>query len=240
RLREFTDWVNRLAERSAQGEVMDTVRDLIRDIRYEAWLADNSRDDKAAARRMENVLELTSWIERMGRREDEADSGAGAALNGVGREGDGPDLAARVARLTLMDVLERQEEEDRESRDGVHLMTLHAAKGLEFPHVFMVGMEEELLPHRTSIAEETIDEERRLAYVGITRAQRTLTFSLVSRRRRYGETIECTPSRFLYELPEEDLDWEGSERDPEKRREEGESALAGLRGLLLGNGPATS
>jgi len=103
--------------------------------------------------------------------------------------------------------------------------------------VFMVGMEEELLPHRTAIAEDTIEEERRLAYVGITRAQRTLTFSMVSRRRRYGETIDCEPSRFLHELPEEDLDWEGAQRDPEKRREEGETALAGLRGLLLGNGP---
>jgi len=236
RLREFTDWVNRLADRAARGEVMETVHDLIRDIRYEAWLADNARDDKAAARRMENVLELVGWIERMGGREDEPESGAGAALNGVGQDPGGPDLAARVAKLTLMDVLERQDEEDKESRDGVHLMTLHAAKGLEFPHVFMVGMEEELLPHRTAIAEETIEEERRLAYVGITRAQRSLTFSLVSRRRRYGETIECEPSRFLSELPEDDLDWEGGPRDPDKRREEGESALAGLRGLLLGNG----
>ena len=238
RLREFTDWVNRLAERAAGGEVMATVHDVIRDIRYEAWLADNARDDKAAARRMENVLELVAWMERMGGREDEAESGAGAALNGVGQEAGGPDLAARVAKLTLMDVLERQEEEDKESREGVHLMTLHAAKGLEFPHVFMVGMEEELLPHRTAMAEDTIEEERRLCYVGITRAQRTLTFSLVSRRRRYGETIDCEPSRFLDELPEDDLDWEGAQRDPEKRREEGESALAGLRGLLLGNGPA--
>jgi ATP-dependent DNA helicase Rep len=76
-------------------------------------------------------------------------------------------------------------------------MTLHAAKGLEFPHVFIIGMEEEILPHRTSIEEDGIEEERRLAYVGITRAQRSLVFTLANSRKRDGEKMDCEESRFL-------------------------------------------
>jgi len=116
----------------------------------------------------------------------------------------------------------------------VHLMTLHAAKGLEFPHVFLIGMEEELLPHRTSIEEGNVEEERRLAYVGITRARETLTFTLATRRKRYGEMLECEPSRFLKELPQEDLVWEGAgaEVDPQQRQERGAAHLANVRGLL--------
>jgi ATP-dependent DNA helicase Rep len=129
-----------------------------------------------------------------------------------------------------MDILERADEEG--GGDRVHLMTLHAAKGLEFPHVFIVGMEEELLPHRESLAEERLEEERRLAYVGITRASRTLTFSLASRRRRYGESVDCQPSRFLSELPQQDLVWQGTAVEPEKRKERGQAHLANLKGML--------
>ncbi len=118
-----------------------------------------------------------------------------------------------------MDILERQDEES--GGDRVHLMTLHAAKGLEFPHVFLVGMEEELLPHRTSIEEDNIEEERRLAYVGITRARRTLTMTCARHRRRGGEMIACEPSRFLSELPDEDLVWEGRGQSAVTGRKEG-------------------
>ena len=109
--------------------------------------------------------------------------------------------------MLLMDLLDRQQEEDES--DQVQMMTLHASKGLEFPHVFMVGMEEELLPHRVSIEEDNIEEERRLMYVGITRAKKTLTLTLAGTRKQFGEKMETTPSRFLEEMPEEDVELEG-------------------------------
>ncbi|WP_298139941.1 3'-5' exonuclease, partial [Acidiferrobacter sp.] len=116
---------------------------------------------------------------------------------------------------------------------SVRLMTLHAAKGLEFPHVFLVGWEEDLLPHRASLAESGVAEERRLAYVGMTRARQTLTLSYARRRRRQGGAQETSPSRFLAEIPAEDVIWDGrDEKPPEERLARGESHLKSLRGLL--------
>ncbi len=138
----------------------------------------------------------------------------------------------RGARISLLDMLDR--EEGDKTPDAVTLMTLHAAKGLEFPHVYLVGFEETLLPHRNSTSETAIEEERRLAYVGITRAMRTLVISHARRRKRYGEVIECEPSRFLEELPADDLLWEGRDdgRSPEEKRAHGRARLADLRRLL--------
>jgi ATP-dependent DNA helicase Rep len=140
-------------------------------------------------------------------------------------------LADIVAKIMLMDILERNQ--DEEVNDQVSLMTLHAAKGLEFPHVFLIGMEENILPHQNSIETENIEEERRLAYVGITRAQRTLTFSYCTHRKRYGEITECEPSRFLTELPAEDLEWINKKQlAPEVIKERSRASLASLKTML--------
>lgn len=164
---------------------------------------------------MANVRELLEWLR--------------ALENGELQE---RTLAEMVDHITLMNMLDQRE--DEEEKDQVRLMTLHAAKGLEFPHVFLVGMEEELLPHHSAIEEEDVLEERRLAYVGITRARHTLTLTLARRRKRFGEMVACDPSRFLEELPPEDLEREGanSNLSPEQQREKGAAHLAQLRAMF--------
>jgi ATP-dependent DNA helicase Rep len=222
-LRRFTHWITGLADRAAEAEPAGFIKEVLDDLRYDAWLEENSDTPEAAERRMENVLELAHWLTRVAAQED-------------GRSF--PEAVARIALLGMLD-----NADDGAGRDEVSLMTLHAAKGLEFPHVFMVGMEEGFLPHRSSLgdgdaaegaAEAALAEERRLAYVGITRAQRTLTFTLARRRKRYGEVVECAPSRFLSELPADDLQWEGDGRavPPAERQERADAHLANLRGLL--------
>ncbi|HNP03125.1 MAG TPA: 3'-5' exonuclease, partial [Agitococcus sp.] len=128
--------------------------------------------------------------------------------------------------------LEQQAEND--DSDRVQLMTLHAAKGLEFPHVYMIGLEEDLLPHRNSIDADTVEEERRLMYVGITRAKQTLTITLAERRKSGADFKSTTPSRFLEELPADQLQWQGrrSQKSPQEKKRIGNAHLANLRALL--------
>jgi len=213
RLTEFADWILAHARRG-EREPVAAVRALVNSMSYEGWLRENASNALAAQRRMENVLDLLNWLD--------------ALYKGDLQE---KTLGEMVNRLALMDILERQEE--AAGGDRVHLMTLHAAKGLEFHHVFLVGMEEELLPHRASIEEENIEEERRLAYVGITRAKQTLTFTLARTRKRFGEQVAGDPSRFLDELPSKDLDWEVKrENNAKETRARGSAHLANLKGLL--------
>ena len=221
-LKRFTVWLSALADRAKEEEPGVIVRELLGDIAYDTWLKETCDTVDAAERRMENVLELTGWLTRLAKQDlDET-----------------PTFAELVAKLSLIGMLDN-DEDDKQS-DQVSLMTLHAAKGLEFPHVFIVGMEEGLLPHRSSIEEgndnaaTAIEEERRLAYVGITRAKKTLTFTCARQRKRYGDVVQCEPSRFLAELPADDLQWEGkgAQVDPEQKQERGSAHLAHLRNLL--------
>ena len=214
RLREFSAWLGSMG-RGSEDSPVETVRQLLNDLDYRDWIEQTSGSDKAAERRWENVEDLIGWLEKLRADEQKGES-----------------LGHMVNHLSLMDVLERQDEED--SGDRVVLMTLHGAKGLEFPHVFLVGMEEDLLPHRSSIEEDNIAEERRLAYVGVTRAQRTLVMTCAERRRRAGELVRCEPSRFLQELPDDDLKWEGrgATLSTEEKQARGKASLAGLKAML--------
>jgi DNA helicase-2/ATP-dependent DNA helicase PcrA len=136
-----------------------------------------------------------------------------------------PGLHGFLEELTLQSGDDEPTERPETRADAVTLMTLHAAKGLEFPHVFLVGMEEGLLPHARAVAEGGIEEERRLAYVGIMRAMTTLTLTFAAERARYGHRAAATPSRFLFEARGEapPEGWEGVEADLEEEDDDGEA-----------------
>ncbi|WNL42329.1 DNA helicase Rep [Halomonas sp. PAMB 3264] len=224
RLGRFTHFIEGVRKRMDQGDAIAAIRDMLRDMDYEAWLYQNASAPTIAERRMANVWILIDQLEKSLNRDPEEDDDSTAT------ETDG--VEAAISRLVLRDILEQQAEED--DSDRVQLLTMHASKGLEFPHVYLMGLEEDLLPHRNAIEVGTVEEERRLAYVGITRARRTLTMTLARQRKAYGELMDCQPSRFLDELPADDLEWEGraDKEDPDKKQARGKDAIAGLRSLL--------
>jgi ATP-dependent DNA helicase Rep len=219
RLERFTGWLDRTIEKlHKEDNPVMVIREMITDINYEAWLRQDSNTDKQAEKRLGNVHILIDGLQSMmerGNDEDDTDLAIGEA----------------IGKLVLRDMMERQEEENED--DAVQMMTLHASKGLEFPYVFIMGLEEELLPHRNSIESGDIEEERRLMYVGITRAQKNLTLTLASKRKQFGELLDCAPSRFLEELPEDDVVWAGSEGSAQKADKEKAAAnFSDLRALL--------
>ncbi|MEM7981579.1 DNA helicase Rep [Morganella morganii] len=212
-LTNFTGWLAEV-EKLVEREPLIAVRDLLHGLDYQSWLFETSASPKAAEMRMKNVDQLFSWMAEMLEGDD---------LN------EPMTLAQVVTRFTLRDMMERGEE--AEELDQVQLMTLHASKGLEFPYVFLVGMEEGILPHQSSIDEDNVDEERRLAYVGITRTQKSLFFTLCRERRQYGELIRPEPSRFLYELPQDDLHWDDGKKVVKTAEEKQQAGLRGVAGL---------
>jgi len=126
---------------------------------------------------------------------------------------------------------EREEEDDKPG-DAVTLITMHSCKGLEFPHVYVVGLEDGLLPHSRSKVEGTLDEERRLFYVAITRAMQTLTISHCGGRKKYGQVMPCHPSQFLKELPEELVEHADEKAKTPVAAESGKSMFAAMRDAL--------
>jgi DNA helicase-2/ATP-dependent DNA helicase PcrA len=125
-----------------------------------------------------------------------------------------------------------REEEEEKVGDAVTLITMHSCKGLEFPHVYVVGLEEGLLPHSRSKVEGTLDEERRLFYVAITRAQHTLTISHCGGRKKYGQLMPCHPSQFLKELPEELVEHADEKAKTPVAAESGKDMFAAMRDSL--------
>lgn len=219
-LQDFARWIVEIADQAERAAPIEAIKDLLAKIQYEAYLYETAVSPKAAEMQSRNVQTLFEWVQSM--------------LEGNEIE-EPMNLVQVVNRLTLRDMLERGEDDDE--ADQVQLMTLHASKGLEFPHVFLIGMEEGILPHQTSLDEDNVEEERRLAYVGITRAQQTLTFSLCKERRQYGEVIKPEPSRFLLELPQDDLVWENEkpQMTEEQKVEKTSANIANLMAMLKAN-----
>jgi len=214
RLTELRDWLNHM-NKLVESDKPDTLfLKIISDLDYEGWLRDTQPDEETAMRKINNVNDLHQMVKRI-------------SDNNITHT-----LAHVVSKLTLIDLLDR---DDDNKSNCVSLMTLHAAKGLEFPYVYLVGMEENILPHKTSIEDESIEEERRLAYVGITRAQRKLNISYAMQRKRFGQVESTEPSRFIEELPEECIQRRGVKSDlqGEERIDHGQQQLAQLRSLLF-------
>ncbi len=218
----FVDLLKRYRRRFNQPlQMVETLRELVGDLKLEEELYRQESDPQKARRRVENQAEVINAMASYLERDSE------------------PSLAGFLERVSLLDDENagRNDKEKKLAQDSVTLMSLHSSKGLEFPVVFLVGMEEETLPHKKSIYETfDIDEERRLCYVGITRARRQLVLLGARRRRRYGSLTQRDPSRFLAEIPAEVLQRLSSEVPRESSEEEqtqmASSFFAGISNLL--------
>lgn len=216
-LREFCTFINNVeahAHREGHAEIL--LAELMKEINYESYLYD-SFDDKAAQAKWQNVLDFTQWLSQKG----------SGGKDGTDDHRSLLDLTQMVALMTMM-------EGKDEDPDAVRMSTLHASKGLEYPHVFLVGVEEGILPHKgdpdapVETIAARIEEERRLMYVGITRAQRSLHVTWCKKRKRAGESIHCDPSRFIKEMK---LD-EGDAPPKEDEVMTPKNRLASLKALL--------
>ncbi len=207
----FCNFINRMQARAEKEPCNEVMNDLLGAIDYEAWLFD-SHEPRQAETKWKNVQDFVGWINRKS-------------------EADEKTMIAMTQMIALLNLLESRDQET----DAVSLSTLHAAKGLEFGHVFLVGVEEGILPHERSEAPEQIEEERRLMYVGITRAQRSLQVSYCSKRKRGKEWAGCDPSRFIAELPQADIVYSGVVKTgtaPAVTKEEGLDKLARLKAMM--------
>ncbi len=222
-LLNFCTYINKLQQRALRDPADEVLDDLLNTIQYEAFLYD-SEEPRAAEVKWANVMDFIGWLSKKGEANTE-----------YGLEAEAKNLLELTQMVSLMSMLEGQETGEV---DAVKLSTLHAAKGLEFGHVFLIGVEEGILPHRESVDlgvtdPSKIEEERRLMYVGITRAQKSLNISWCKKRKRAGEMELCEPSRFIAELPKDDVRHFGNPfNDPEISKDFGKSKMANIKAML--------
>lgn len=205
--RNFYDEIQEIRHNLNSINWEDHLKKLSETIGYTEWLYSDSGNEKSAEIRIDNVHTLLEWCARAMTDDDEF----------IGERS----INDAINKLCVRELLDRNEQDYE--LDEVQLMTLHSSKGLEFPYVILIGMEEGILPHEQSIADDNIEEERRLAYVGITRARKELILMYCKNRRsRNRATTSVEPSRFLFELPEEDLHWPSKNidnRTPEEKQQ---------------------
>jgi len=221
-LRRFHQFIEETRAPLESGEALSLERwadDWLEAIGYFGELRRTEKSAEAAEGRWKNLRELMGELDdpdglRVTPLIPPPEAGPTTVPESLDTGASAPDAAPRSHRLSRRPrerldefleqlALDQEREEDSEAGDAVTLITMHAAKGLEFPHVHIVGVEDGLLPHSRSKMEGTLDEERRLFYVAITRAQETLKVSHCSGRHRYGQLLPCHPSPFLKELPSE-------------------------------------
>ncbi|MDQ7988675.1 MAG: 3'-5' exonuclease [Candidatus Dactylopiibacterium sp.] len=206
-VRKFGHYIRSLAQRAHKESAGTLLEELLRTIGYEAWLME-SCEVKEAETKWRNVRDFVDWLSRKG-------------------EQDQKTLHDLVQTIALINMLDKGNEEEA---DAVQLATLHASKGLEWPHVYLIGVEEGMLPHQGSIDEDKVEEERRLMYVGVTRAQRSLTITACEQRRYGGEVRAVELSRFIDEMGD-GLRRTGKDAPP-VTQEEGRARLANLKAML--------
>ena len=215
-IRVFVEWVERRSQQLDDGQPMRLqtwAEDFLSEVGYLEDLRKSEKNPDVADGRVRSLKELMGTL-------------------------DGTEVSTMQARGRLEDFLDaitldgERASEQQTGADEVTLITMHSCKGLEFPHVFIVGMEDGLLPHSRSKEEGTLDEERRLFYVAITRAQETLGLSHCASRKRYGQTLPCHPSPFLNELPKDLVEWvDGKSKKPVAAGGAG-NLFAAMRGAL--------
>ena len=208
-VREFGEFVNRMEWRAAREPAGRVLEDLVKAIGYESHLFE-TLDPREAETKWANVRDFIDWLGRKG-------------------EEDGKNLLELAQTVALVTMLDKQDQDI----DAVQLATLHAAKGLEFRHVFLVGVEEGILPHRDAEQDGRIEEERRLLYVGITRAQQSLHLSWSTRRKQGKEWRDCAPSRFIAEMGD-GLKMSGGKENGPADKTAGRARLAQFKALLGG------
>ncbi|MBL8397609.1 MAG: UvrD-helicase domain-containing protein [Candidatus Accumulibacter sp.] len=207
-IEKFSGLVRRLQASAARQPASAVLTELLAAIDYEDWL--HQREERRAAQaKWANLQDFCAWLGKKG-------------------DDEGKSLLELTQGIALSSTLDKNEADI----DAVRLSTLHAAKGLEFKHVFLVGLEEGILPHRESQADGRLEEERRLMYVGITRAQRSLHLSYAERRQQGREWLPCQPSRFIAELGSENLRFSGGKQAAVPDKASASQRLAMLKAML--------
>ncbi len=209
----FTELVTRYGTEFAASErpFVEILEDFLRETEYEEYITRTCKTEEERQRRLAAIDDIKTALRQFWL--------------------PGHKLTDFLAGICLDD---DRDEDDIESKSGVCLITMHAAKGLEFPHVYIVGVEEGLLPHSRSVNEGSLDEERRLFYVGITRARERLTMTYCAKRTRYGQEERCQPSSFIREIPQkmyEFVDYEKLMKEPVSEEEQ-EDFFASLHDML--------
>ena len=209
-LKDFYALHNRLLQSASTASPGEIAQMLMRECGYLDWLKLSNKDASLFERRKELLDDFIGWLKNFAK--------------GRGIEA----LNAALMQISLSGKEDKNE-------NAVRLMTLHSAKGLEFDHVYIIGVDDGTFPHEAAVAEGRIEEERRLLYVGITRAKHELTLSYPLHRTRYGESETCEPSRFIAELPARVLDAEfGTPMiDPlDRQKQLAQSHMAAMRAML--------